>query len=191
MGLPVGHGYSLFTNPFFSCLRKNGHLNSLHIDDYFLIGDSILNCEHNIKNNIKISDKAGFIVHPEKSVLIPSQVMEFLVYCVLNSRVMTVAVSERQALKIKGACQDLLENKSVNILDLAEVVGLLVASAPGAEYAPIHYKRIDNEKSANLRCAKGNFDLNITLSHISEVQHIAENYRNHHVVMGTDNCQAI
>ena len=44
---------------------------------------------------------------------------------------MTVAVSERQAHKIKSACQDFLENKSVTILDLAKVVGLLVASAPG------------------------------------------------------------
>ena len=50
---------------------------------------------------------------------------------------MTVSVNMRQADKINLACKNLIEHKYVSIMQLAKVVGLLVASVPGPHFTKI------------------------------------------------------
>ena len=64
--------FTKITKPIFSTLRKRGHTNSPYIDDVLLFGDSIVDCQNNIKETIEVSTRAGFIGHPDKLVLIPS-----------------------------------------------------------------------------------------------------------------------
>ena len=49
-----------------------------HIDDSLLLAMTPKECKKNIKATVEISDNAGFVIHPEKSVLVPTQMIKYL-----------------------------------------------------------------------------------------------------------------
>lgn len=68
-------------------------------------------CAQNVIDTATLLDKVGFIIHPEKSVLLPTQTMTFLGF-VLNSILMQVSLTPERALKLKNACENLLATAS-------------------------------------------------------------------------------
>ena len=53
--------------------RLGLYLSTIFIDDTLLLGDSELECVRNAKASLELFEKVGFVVHPEKSVLTPTQ----------------------------------------------------------------------------------------------------------------------
>ncbi|KAL9978098.1 hypothetical protein ACROYT_G015579 [Oculina patagonica] len=103
------------------------------------------------------SDIAQVISNADKSILEPSQVLEFLGF-VLNSVTMTVTVSHAKAENIKHVGKDLLTRTQPTIREVAVVIGKLVASCPGVAMGPLFYRQLENEKTAVLKFHHGNFD---------------------------------
>ena len=54
-------------------LRSLGHFCMGHIDDSFLMRYIYASCEENIVQTVNMFLKLGFVIHPTKSVLIPTQ----------------------------------------------------------------------------------------------------------------------
>ena len=70
-----------FTNllkPVFGTLRSKGHVSVYYIDDSFLLGSSFGECQRNIDETADLLKRLGFIIHPEKSVKVPTQKLVFL-----------------------------------------------------------------------------------------------------------------
>ena len=155
--------FTKLTKPFFSHLRKKGMVNSPYIDDCLLVGDTFQDCLNNVIATVNLSNEMGFLIHPDKSDLEPSQVIEYLGF-ILNSRNMTVSVNKRQADKIWEACNHLANQTTCSILQLAKVVGLLVASIPGVQMGKLYYRKLDNVKTKELKLNKGNFKANMSVS---------------------------
>ena len=110
-------------------MRCLGHTNVGDIDDSLLTGDIKEECQSNISDTIQVFQRLGFVVHSEKSVLVPVQTVTFL-GCVLNSVNMTVSLTEARKVKIIDACQELLSlAKKVSIRKVARVLGLLVSTS--------------------------------------------------------------
>lgn len=151
----------------FSHLRKKGYCNTAYIDDSLLIGDSMYECEANIRETVELVDSLGLTIHPKKSVLIPKQEIQYLGF-ILNSVDMSAKLTPEKATKIKSQCQTILsrcrENRNITIRDVSELIGKMIASEPGVPYAKLFHKRIEIEKNRQLRQSKGNFDANIVLS---------------------------
>ena len=155
--------FTKITKPIFSHLRKLGYDNSPYIDDCFLVGDTEVECMENVKATVEISTQTGFIVHPTKSVLKPTQILEQLGF-VLNSLLMNVSIYQRQATKIINACENLINSTQCTTMQFAQAVGLLVASFPGVEHGPLFYCRLDNAKNLALRQNKGDFKATMELN---------------------------
>ena len=83
----------------FAYLRKNGHSPVVYIDDTYLQGDSPDDCERNIHNTAKLLWDLGFSIHPDKSVLLPTQKLEFLGF-VLDSKAFIIFLTEKLKQKI-------------------------------------------------------------------------------------------
>lgn len=64
--------------PVYSSLRQQGHESSSYIDDSYLQGDDYADCVTNVAETIQVLDSLGFIPHPDKSVLIPTQRLTYL-----------------------------------------------------------------------------------------------------------------
>ena len=75
----------LFTllKPAYSTLRKQGFQSVGYIDDSYLQSITKPECENNVQATTKLFDSLDLYVHPDKSTLEPSQVLEFLGF-VLN-----------------------------------------------------------------------------------------------------------
>jgi hypothetical protein len=70
--------FTKLLKPVYSTLRSMGHINSGYIDDSYLQGDSVEECNANIVATGSLMNTVGFLVHPDKSVLSPTQTLVFL-----------------------------------------------------------------------------------------------------------------
>ena len=97
---------------FFNIEKTMSHFSSiLYIDDSWLTAENFYFCIRNVVDTIILLDKVGFVIHPEKSVLLPTQTIVFLGF-VLDSVLMQVSLTQERALKLKEACKNLLATAS-------------------------------------------------------------------------------
>ncbi|XP_068690529.1 uncharacterized protein [Montipora foliosa] len=115
--------FTKLLKPVYSTLRNLGHLSVAYIDDSYLQADTYELCVQNVIDTLSLFHQVVFVIHPDKSVLIPTQRLTFLGF-VLDSQSMTVALTGEQAVKVKEACQQLLQEKSITIREVAKVLGL-------------------------------------------------------------------
>ena len=160
--------FTKITKPLFSSLREQGHMNSPYIDDILLIGDTWVDCSNNVRDTIVMSLKAGFAVHPGKSIFIPTQRIEFLGFW-LDSEHMTVTLTYRKAEKIKQLCAELRHFNKPTIRTVARVVGKLVSSFPAVLHGKLFYRQLDNEKTEALKLKAGNFEAKMKLSELAKI----------------------
>ena len=85
-GFQVGQGYLP------KSLNKEGHIVSGYLDDLCLQGATYEECLINVIDTIKLLEELGFVVHPLKSVLIPSQEIEILGF-VISTVFMTIELT--------------------------------------------------------------------------------------------------
>lgn len=149
--------FTRLMKPVYASLRMLGHQNSGFIDDTLCLADTFSECEYNIKDTVSLMTDLGFLIHPEKSVLIPTQKITFLGF-VLDSILMIVTLPLEKADKIVQACSDLHKLSFAKIRDVAVVLGLLVSSFSAVEYGPLFYRTIEHAKIVALQHKFGNYD---------------------------------
>ena len=147
----------------YATLRKQGHTNVPYIDDSFLMGDTASECWSNVKDTVELVQRMGFIINSEKSCLIPNTMLVFLGF-VLDSESMSVSLTKEKALRIRVACESLINKTTCTIRTLAQVIGLLVSSFPGVEHGPLYYRNLENEKISALRASRGNFEAKMSIN---------------------------
>ena len=79
----------------------------------------------------------GFAINAKKSVLVPSQIIEYLGF-VINSNTMRVTLPTNKVAKIIAAIQDLVDKPTTSIRHVASVQGKLAAMAPACPMAPLY-----------------------------------------------------
>ena len=84
--------FTKLLKPVYSTLRNLGHLSVAYIDDSYLQADTYELCVHNVIDTLSLFHQLGFVIHPDKSVLIPTQRLTFRGF-VLDSQSMTVALT--------------------------------------------------------------------------------------------------
>jgi hypothetical protein len=112
---------------------------------------------------MELFDKLGLTVHPTKSVLEPTQCIEFLGFD-LNSLTMLSCLTKRKQDKIQGLALALLNKKYITIRELAGIIGNLVAADPGVTLGPLHYKSLEIERNTQLTANNGNYEAKFSLS---------------------------
>ena len=120
-----------------------------------------------ILDTVKLVDDLGFTIHPEKSVLFPTQEIVFVGF-LINSVKVTVRLTPEKVNDIIANCVEVINCKSITIRNLAKLIGKLVTSEPAIQYAPLYYKSLEIEKDFVLRQNKGNFDAETSISNESK-----------------------
>ena len=99
----------------------------------------------------------GFTVHPDKSVLVPTQKISFLGF-ELNSVNMTIRLTPERAKNLLQLCRFVSRQTVITILEFAKLIGKMVASEPGVQFASLYYKELEHIKDKKLKELSGNFD---------------------------------
>ena len=136
--------FTKILKPVYATLRKAGHANVGYIDDQYLFVDTKHECLSNIGDSVSLLTKLGFLIHPEKSGLVPAQMITFLGF-ILESLHMLVRPTPEKAQKLKSACEKLLTKPELTVQELAEVIGIIVSNFPGVEFGPLFYRGLERD----------------------------------------------
>ena len=107
-------------------------------------------CTSTCSNNIEHLEGLGFVINYQKSLLIPSQQIEFLGYMV-NSVSMSLSLPKDKLKKVQNQCQKLLDNPVTTVRELSKVLGLLSSSIQAVFPAPLHYRYLQQAKNSVLK----------------------------------------
>ena len=149
--------FTKILKPIFASLRAQGFISTVYIDDSCLQGSTFEECQRNIWSTVKLIDSLGFIVHLQKSVLIPTKRITFLGF-LLCSESMTVRLTQERVKELLDCCSTILGKSKCPIRQFAKMIGKMVAAESRVEYAPLYYKPLEKIKDLNLRKNKDDFD---------------------------------
>jgi hypothetical protein len=152
-----------------SHLRKPGHISLGHLDYFYLQGKTSEQYLKNIIDTIILFSRLGLVVRPEKSNFIPAQIITALGFT-LNSLTMTVKLTTEKSASLKQTCQTLLANPTLSVKEVAWVIGKIMSSFPGTNYAPLYYRHLERNKSHALKQNKGKFDAQMTFSPLAKTE---------------------
>ena len=116
-----------------STLRSEGHSVSGYIDDFFTKGNDFDACVSSVEQIITLLMSLGFVIHPEKSQLIPTQRLEFLGF-IIDSTTMTVSLTARKKKAFKKLLNQVISITSTTIRLVAKVLGTIVSVFPASKY---------------------------------------------------------
>ena len=146
--LPMGLSSrpSIFTNvmkPIFSNLRSTfGHISLSCIDDSLYIGNTATECAEATLHVVQQLTRLGFNVNSEKSVIRPSQSVEFS-GLIIDSVTMSVYITPRKQDRLSSLCLSFLSpGKRFTIRQVVSFIGKLVSAFPGVEFGPLHYRQL-------------------------------------------------
>ena len=114
------------TKVLFKHLKERGNQNTSYLDDSFLAKKAVEDCCKNVFDTVKISLDAGFIVHPDKSVLCPTQIIVYLGF-ILYSVEMTVRLTPARIENLITSIRSIVQFQTIQIQELAKVVGKIVS----------------------------------------------------------------
>ena len=146
--------------PKFNTLRKQGYPSVIFVDDSYLQGNTKPECEDNVQATICLLKKLGFTINEEKSILIPTQAIEFLGF-IISSLDMTMELNERKITDIKKKISELLSSENVTVRDLASLIGTLVSAFPAITFGRLYYRKLETLK---ISAASDYFDTRIVLN---------------------------
>ena len=115
-------------------------------------------CLRNTLTAVQLFISLGFQVHPKKSMVTPTQKIEYLGF-VLSSVDMTVGLTDKKVHAIVKRCREFLrENKEHPIREVASLIGTLISTFPGVQFGPLHYLSLEHDKIKALKRNGGDYE---------------------------------
>ena len=160
---PCPRRFTKITSVPMSVIRKQGHPICRYIDDFILVKLSFEASMQATLSTAELFMTLGFVVHPEKSQLIPSHKITFLGF-VIYSVNMTITVTEKRFQTFKTLLNIILKIKRPTIRFVAKVTGHIISILPASKYGALYYRKLENDKILALHKNAGNFEANMSIS---------------------------
>ena len=97
---------------------------------------------------IELLTGLGFIVNVKKSILVPTQELDFLGFCLNSQDMTTLPQSKLQSLK--NMATEMMGRQKTTVRELACLLGM-VASHPTVLPAPLYYRHLERAKTRALQ----------------------------------------
>ena len=129
-----------------------------YIDDLITMNRNKDLCYDNINKIIRLLDSLGFVVHPEKSIFEPTQIIEFLGF-IINTIDMTVSLTNTKKHDTFLLCNEaLLISNKITIRYLSKILGKVSSSFLAVPHGKLHYRALERHKTRALKLNYGRFD---------------------------------
>ena len=171
--------FTKLLKPVFATLRELGYESVIYVDDSLLQGDTFEECLRNIQVTLKCLQELGFVVHPTKSVLYPTQVITFLGF-IIDTVNMTITLTDEKKMKIRERGLGLINGENVTVRMVSSFIGNLTASFEAVPFGKLYYRNLEFCKSQALKSNRFDFDAPCTISDkgIREINWWIENIMN-------------
>lgn len=148
--------FTKLMKPVLAHLRLRGYTNAIYIDDLYLQAESESECSENVIATENCITGLGFTINEKKSVKTPSQQLVMLGF-ILDSSEMSVRLTTEKAAGVKTLCMQMRQRKRTSVQRLAELIGKLCSSFPGAEHGQLYYRSLEKLKCLGLKLNRGDF----------------------------------
>ena len=149
--------FTKILKPIYAKMGLEGCETFPYLDDSFVISDSKRHCAEALNTLCTTLHKLGFVVHTGKSVLEPTKKLKFLGF-MLDSESMTVTLTDDKCSKFTRLAEDILGRDLSTIREVAGLVGMMIAFAPGIEYGNAHIKALERDKNKGVIVHKGDYE---------------------------------
>ena len=78
--------FTKLLKPALAQLHASGYIFVACIDDLYLQDNSYEECAQNVIQTLRLFESLGFVIHPEKSMFIPSQTLSFLGFLIHSTK---------------------------------------------------------------------------------------------------------
>ena len=163
---PLPRVFTKLLKPAYASLRRNGNQSVAFIDDSYLQGATFHDCQNNVIATVSQFTRLGFIIHPEKSQLWPSQQLVFLGF-LLDSILMCVKLTSEKHTKLRKLCTKFKKSTQPTIREVSKVLGFLISILPAVQHGRLFTRNIENDKIQALKQNHGDYDALMTLSQSS------------------------
>ena len=140
----------------------------IYLDDILIMASSKEDLEMGRDTLIFILQHLGFVINVNKSVLIPTKLIEFL-GIMIDSVKMELSLSEEKVQRILNRCQNLLDKEKVSVREVTQLIGLLSSTALAVLPAPLQYRYLQNQQIEEMRESHC-YERMITLSPLSRAE---------------------
>ncbi|KZS06356.1 Uncharacterized protein APZ42_030218 [Daphnia magna] len=140
-------------------LRKEGIRLVIYLDDILIMNASRKNLGADIKRIVALVQSLGFLVNWTKSVLKPSQILEYLGLMV-NSKRMSFALPADKVASVRMMCSRALSDNSISLRKVASILGNFTWGIPSIPFAQSHYRSM--QRFYIEQAKRSNFDLRST-----------------------------
>jgi hypothetical protein len=144
-------------------LRKKGLRLIIYLDDILILNASRERVLADLEVVIELLQRLGFIINWEKSVLEPSQNLEYL-GLVIDSNRLSFALPKAKIEAVKAMCEAALLAKVVSLREIASIMGNFTWAIPAIPYAQAHYRRLQSFYIRKSKAANSNLKIKCLLS---------------------------
>ena len=124
----------------------------IYLDDILLMGRTLEEILMSRDTLIFLLQHLGFVINLKKSVLKPSQQMEFL-GLKIDTHTMTLALTEEKMKKVILKCQNLLSHPQTTVLELTKLVGLMSSTVQAVLPARLQLRYLQQQQIQSLNQA--------------------------------------
>jgi hypothetical protein len=138
-------------------LRKHGMRLIKYLDDILIMSSSKEDAKADVKNAIGLLQHLGFLINVDKSIVEPSQIMEYL-GLLINSNNLSFALPDTKASEVKTKCDTALVKGVISLREIASIMGNFIWAIPTMPFAQAHFRRMQAFYISKAR--RASFDLN-------------------------------
>lgn len=127
--------------PVVSALRRAGIRLVIYLDDIIFMNENREGVISDVTAAINLLISLGFLINWEKSVLLPSQSLEFLGLLV-DSVVLSLALPSDKVLSMLALCRRSLLKDVISLHELSSLIGSFSWAIPTIPFAQAHYRQL-------------------------------------------------
>ena len=121
------------------------------VDDLLIAAGTYIDCLNHTKQVISLLESLGFPINYEKSMIIPTQKLEFLGF-IIDSTSMSLALLVGKIQSIKSSARKLLRAKgTISIRQLSRFISLCTSAKHAVPQAPLHYRSLQFLRNSVLK----------------------------------------
>ena len=133
--------FTKLLKPVVGFLRQNGCRLIIYLDDMLMLHQDRAQLQQMAQLTCQLFESLGLIVNQKKSVLMPTQELEFLGFH-LCSVTMGLSIPSEKLRKIQQDAKHMLGKESVSVREIARFVGKTTATVRAIPAAPLHYRAL-------------------------------------------------
>ena len=154
--------FTKLLKPVLARLRHQGVRIIMYLDDMLIMSQSKDELERQLSQTTALPEGLGFVINKKKSLLLPTQSIQFLGF-VVDSKEMSVRLTEEKVAQITATCRRVQQAGSLSLRQLARLIGKMTATIPAIHQAPLWYRGLQRLKNQTLQVSQS-FETTVTVN---------------------------